>query len=603
GLTWYPIVIKNTEPGLGGVLNLEVERTPEAAGEPHQFQPGKNIELFSNHNLFEGQSVGGIIKSLSKNSLKLTISSEYLPEWVKEGKLGLNLTFDEHTYREMDFALRKVIGAESGRLAELRDTLYGIKKAKYKKENLELAFDELNSSQNEAVRKIDAAEDVAIVHGPPGTGKTTTLVRAILHTLKTEKQILVCSPSNIAVDLMTEKLAEQGVNVLRLGNPVRVSQNLLKNTLDARVMNEPRYKDLKQFRKKADEFRNMASKYKRSFGKAEKEQRARLHAEARSYKKEAELLEDYLVDEQVLNAQVIACTPVVAAGRLLRDKSFSSVFIDEAAQALEAACWIAIAKGDRVIFAGDHFQLPPTVKSSKAEAGGLAKTLFEKVINRQPETAVMLRTQYRMHEHIMGFSNLEFYKEKLIADEKVKDSRLSYDTSDALLNQPVEFLDTAGCGFNEEVNPETQSYFNDGEAKLLATHLEKLLKQHFEKCDKPVSVGVISPYREQVQYLTELLDENEFLKPYAPLISIKTVDGFQGQERDIIYISLVRSNENGDIGFLTDYRRMNVALTRAKKKLVVIGDSATLSYHKFYMDMMDYFEKIGSHKTAWEFIY
>jgi ATP-dependent RNA/DNA helicase IGHMBP2 len=603
GLTWYPIILKNTEPGIGGVTTLEIERTPEAAGEPHQFQPGKNAELFSNHPFYEGQSIGGTVKSLSKNSLKLTVSIESLPDWIKEGKLGLNITFDENSYREMDFALRRVIGAEDGRLAELRDILYGKKNARFKKEQAGLTIPQLNPSQNEAVRKIDAALDVALVHGPPGTGKTTTLVRSIIHTLKTERQVLVCSPSNTAVDLMTEKLSQQGINVLRLGNPVRVSENLIKNTLDSRVMSDPMYKDLKKFKKQAEELKNIAAKYKRNFGKAEKEQRARLFAEARSIKKEAEMLEDYLVDEQVMNAQVIACTPVVAAGRLLRDKYFTSVFIDEAAQALEAACWIAIAKGDRVIFAGDHFQLPPTVKSSKAEAGGLANTLFEKVIRTQPETTVMLRTQYRMHEHIMGFSNKRFYKGKLEANDSVKDSRLSLDTSEPLLYQPVEFLDTAGCGFNEEVNPETQSFFNDGEAKLLVNHLEQLLRQYYEKCEKPVSVGVISPYREQVQYLSDLLNENEFLKPYLPLISVKTVDGFQGQERDIMYISLARSNENGEIGFLADYRRINVALTRARKKLVVIGDSATLSYHKFYMEMMDYFEKIESHKTAWEYMY
>jgi ATP-dependent RNA/DNA helicase IGHMBP2 len=603
GLTWYPIVVKGTEPGLGGVITLEISRTSEAAGQPHMFQPGKNAEIFSNHAFYEGRTISGIIKSLSRNSLKITLNTEELPDWITQGRVGINLTFDENSYREMDFALRRVIGADNDRLAQLRDVLYGKTKASFKAENENLKVPELNDSQNQAVQKIDSAFDVAIVHGPPGTGKTTTLVKSIVHTLKTETQVLVCSPSNTAVDLMTEKLSAEGINVLRLGNPVRVSESLLRNTLDSRVMNHPMYKDLKKYRKEAEEYKQMAGKFKRNFGKNEKEQRARLYAEARNIKREAEALEDWLIEEQISKARVIACTPVVAAGRLLREKTFDSVFIDEAAQALEPACWIPISKAKRVIFAGDHFQLPPTVKSQKAGSGGLSATLFERVIKTQPDISVMLRTQYRMNQNIMEFSNRMFYFNKLIAADNVKGDVLNPHSEDPLLNSPVEFLDTAGCGFDEQVNPETVSYFNKGEADLLIKHIEMLHESYYAGCEKPLSVGVISPYREQVQLLTELVQENESLAPYKPLISVKTVDGFQGQERDVIYISLVRSNPGGEIGFLEDFRRLNVALTRAKKKLVVIGDSATISYNDFYMKMIDYFEEIKSHRTAWEFIY
>jgi ATP-dependent RNA/DNA helicase IGHMBP2 len=603
GLTWFPIIVKGTEPGLGGVVTIELTRTPESQGQPHMFQPGKNAEIFSNNSLYEGRTISGIIKSLSRNSLKITLSTDEVPDWINQGRVGINLTFDENSYREMDLALRRIIGAENDRASELRDVLYGKRKGSFKKENENLNFPDLNDSQNEAVRKIDSAMDVAVVHGPPGTGKTTTLVKAILHTLKTETQILVCSPSNTAVDLMTEKLSAEGINVLRLGNPVRVSETLLKNTLDSRVASHPMYKDLKKYRKEAEEYRQMAGKFKRNFGKSERDQRARLYAEARSIKREAEALEDWLVDEQISKARVIACTPVVASGRLLRDKVFDSVFIDEAAQALEPACWIPILKARRVIFAGDHFQLPPTVKSAKAETGGLSATLFEKVINNQSEAAVMLRTQYRMNKSIMEFSNRMFYYNKLIAADTVKDRVLYPGSEDSVLNTPVEFLDTAGCGFDEQVNPETVSYYNKGEADLLIKHIELLHQKYYQECDNPVSIGVISPYREQVQLLTELIDENENIQPYRPLISVKTVDGFQGQERDVVYISLVRSNSGGEIGFLEDFRRLNVALTRAKKKLVIIGDSATISYNDFYMKMMDYFEEIESHKTAWEYIH
>jgi ATP-dependent RNA/DNA helicase IGHMBP2 len=602
GLTWYPVVIKGNEKGLGGYLVLEIERTPDASGEPHQMQPGKNAELFSNNSEYAGQVINGVIKSLNKNTIKLSLTTDDLPHWVKEGKLGVNILFDENTYREMDLALKKVMSAKDDRLAELREIFYGEKQPYFDKENLDVFFTELNESQNDALRKIDAARDVAIVHGPPGTGKTTTLVRAIKHTLKTESQILICSPSNIAVDLVTEKLAEQGINVLRLGNPVRVSENLLKNTLDARVLNHPMYKELKQFRRKAAEYKQMAGKYKRNFGKAERDQRNKMYAEARSISREADDLESYLVDDQLSKAQVIACTPVVAAGRLIRDKVFDTVFIDEAAQALEPATWIPIIRAKRVVLAGDHFQLPPTVKSKKAEEGGFGATLFEKIIQNHPDAATMLKTQYRMNQLIMGFSNQKFYENKLIAHDSVSVRTLIPDSVDAILSEPVEFIDTAGCGHQEEMNPETLSYYNSGEAQILLSHLHMLFEKYYSLCDVPVSVGIISPYREQIQLINELISADEELKKFLPLITIKTVDGFQGQERDIIYINMVRSNESGDIGFLSDIRRMNVAITRAKKKLVVIGDSATLSHHPFYDEFLQYQENIKSYKSAWEFL-
>jgi ATP-dependent RNA/DNA helicase IGHMBP2 len=603
GLTWYPVVIVNTEIGLGEYLVLEIERTTHH-NEPHQFSGGKSAALFSNTG--EGDDaaqVQGVIKNVSGNRMKLALNIDELPDWAYDGKLGVNLLFDENSYREMDIALHKVMNAENNRLAELRAVLLGEAAPSFDKKDEKVVITTLNASQNDAVRNILSAKDVAIVHGPPGTGKTTTLVQAIRYTLRTEKQVLVCSPSNTAVDLLTEKLAREGINVLRLRNPARISEEVVSNTLDAKVTRHENYKDLKHYRKMAAEYRSMAQKYKRNFGKAEREQRQLLFAEARAILKEASALEDYILNEQFEKAEVIACTPVISAGRQLRDKQFKTVFIDEAAQALEPMSWIPITRADRVIFAGDHFQLPPTVKSKQAEAEGLKISLFEKCIERQPQCAVMLNTQYRMNEHIMNFSNHKFYHDGLKADFSVKDHVLSYDSAFPVLNAPVDFIDTAGCGFSEAINPESLSLANPEEANLLFRYLGMVMDQYESAGmgDRKITIGIISPYKEQVELLQQTLPQQPQLQKYLPWISVKTIDGFQGQERDAIFISLVRSNDSGEIGFLSDTRRMNVALTRAKRKLVVIGDSATLSYNRFYKDFLEYIDRIGAYHTAWEF--
>ncbi len=601
GVTWYPIVISNVEIGLGEYLIIEVERTTNH-NEPHQFSGGKIAALFSNAQT-DAAPINGTIKVINQNKLRLSLTIDDLPDWCDDGKLGINLLFDETSYKEMDIALEKVINAKNNRLAHLRDVMYGLKLPEFEDENKELHVTGLNQSQNEAVKKILSAKDIAIIHGPPGTGKTTTLVQAIRQTLLTEKQVLVCSPSNTAVDLLTEKLHREGVSVLRLGNPARISDDVLSNTLDAKIAAHESYKDLKAYRKTADEYFRMAGKYKRNFGKAEREQRQLLYIEARKILQEAKQLEDFILYEQFDKTQVIACTPVVSSSRMMRDRQFSTVFIDEAAQALEPMCWIPISRSERVIFAGDHFQLPPTVKSKEAEQKGLKETLMEKCMHLN-DCSVMLNVQYRMHENIMNFSNKEFYGGNLIADTSVKDTVLSYDENEFLLHTAFDFIDTAGCGFNEELNLESLSTSNPEEANLLLKHLHALLAQYEQgnKQNKKLSIGIISPYKEQVQLLTEKVSTDEILKEYGSRLAVKTIDGFQGQERDVIYISLVRSNDHQEIGFLSDTRRMNVALTRAKKKLVVIGDSATFGNHPFYKSFLDYVEKIGAYKSAWEFL-
>ncbi|MCW3104743.1 MAG: DNA-binding protein [Bacteroidetes bacterium] len=601
GVTWYPIIISNVEIGLGEYLVIDIERTTNH-NEPHRFSGGKIASLFSNNHQ-DAKPINGTIKVLNQNKLRLSLNLDELPDWCDDGKLGINLLFDETSYREMDIALEKVMNAHNNRLSHLRDVVTGRRLPEFEKIKEPVHITGLNQSQNTAVQKILSAKDIAIIHGPPGTGKTTTLVQAIRQTLKTEKQVLVCSSSNTAVDLLTEKLHREGINVLRLGNPARISEDVLSNTLDAKIAAHESYKDLKSYRKTAEEYFRMAGKYKRTFGREEREQRQLYYQEARKILQDARVLEDFIQSEQFDKAQVIACTPVVSAGRMMRDRFFSTVFIDEAAQALEPMCWIPLTRSGRVVFAGDHFQLPPTVKSKKAEDLGLKKTLFEHCMQLE-QVPVMLNTQYRMNELIMNFSNAEFYGGELKADASVKDTVLSFDEQEHLLHTPFDFVDTAGCGYTEITNPESLSIANPEEANLLIDHLKRMLQQYEQsgRPGQPISIGIISPYKEQVQYLIQKIEGDEALKDHPSRISVKTVDGFQGQERDVIYISMVRSNEAMEIGFLSDTRRMNVALTRAKKKLVVIGDSATFGSHPFYKDLLDYVDSIGAHKSAWEFI-
>jgi predicted DNA helicase len=434
------------------------------------------------------------------------------------------------------------------------------------------------------------------VHGPPGTGKTTTLVQAVKTLIQRDhQQILVVAPSNTAVDLLSEKLADEGLNVLRVGNPARVSEHLMSLTLDSKMAEHDSMKTIKKLKKQANEFRNMAHKYKRNFGKAEREQRKALFDEAYKIMKEVGNAEQYIIDDLVAKAQVITATLVGANHSTVRTLQYHTVVIDEAGQALEPACWIPILKAKKVILAGDHNQLPPTIKSIEAARGGLSTTLLEKCAGMYPEAVVLLEEQYRMHEMIMGYPSKVFYQDKLKAHISVAGHLLFPGDS------PLVFIDTAGCGFEEK--RDGTSTTNPEEAVFLLKHLSQfvaVLSVHYSVQDFP-SVAVISPYRQQIHLLNELLLHAPELQEYRTKISVNTIDSFQGQERDIVYISMTRSNTDGEIGFLSDIRRMNVAMTRARKKLVVIGDSATLSYLKFYADFISYAEKANAYQSAWEF--
>ncbi len=607
GLTWYPVTITKEDVGFGGKVVLELERPAGQQG-LHLFQVGKNAALFGNipgRSATDRPTLSGVITSVRRNKLTLATTKEDLPDWVLEGgKLGIDLTFDEVSYREMDYALGKVMGAYGDRLADLRDILLGAKPARFRPEKADDLFypSPLNESQLAAVRHVQAAQDVAIIHGPPGTGKTTTLVQAILETIRRERRVLVCAPSNTAVDLLTEKLAERGVNVIRMGNPSRVSDLLLEHTLDAQVMAHKRYGELRSMRLTAEQYREEAGKHTKHFGWEEREQRRHLKEEARALHQEADGLERYITEDLLDQVQVITCTLVGASNRNIRHLTYETVFIDEAAQALEPGCWIPIAKAQRVVLAGDHQQLPPTVKSEKA--GALRETLFEKAIKRQPEASRMLEVQYRMHEQIMQFSSEQFYDGRLVAAPTVAHAGLeAYDLRFAP-DLPVEFLDTAGFGFQEITIPESRSTANPEEADLLLKRLAQLLEP-YDQADHetdPLSIGVIAPYRAQINYLKDAVEENDELSGLLlhRQLSVGTVDSFQGQERDIIAISLTRSNSHGEIGFLSDIRRMNVGMTRARKKLLLVGDSSTLGSHPFYKAFLDYVERVGGYRTAWE---
>lgn len=598
GTTWYPVKLKRDYIGTGERLIIEIERTTHL-DQPSAFQSGKSVSVFSNASgTPEKDHVNGVINYVRDNTMTITLNSDELPDWIEDSLLGVDVMFDEMSYREMEFALREVMKADDNRVAMLRDILLGTEPPS----RMEHAFSSsgmsslLNSSQQEALRQVMEAMDVAFIHGPPGTGKTTTLVEAIRMTILEQKQVLVCAPSNAAVDLLADKLSEQGLQVLRIGHPARVTEQSLSKTLDARIAAHPHYAELRELRKRMEQIKSTAFKYKKRFGYHEKEQRRMLLQEAKLLKSDADMLEFYIVNDLLQNAEAICCTLVGSSHPVMRGKKFSTVFIDEAGQALEPACWIPLLRSARVVFAGDHCQLPPTIKSNEAARQGLARTLFEKGIDKHPNFSTMLRVQYRMHEDIMKFSSHHFYHDGLIAHDSVVHELLRPNQA------PVAFIDTAGCGYTESQDKETLSRYNEEEAQLLMQQVERLVEEVGVEdwLQQPITLGIITPYRAQVDYLHQLAEGSRILEPLARLITIDTVDAFQGQERDVIAISFVRSNDRGEVGFLGDIRRTNVAMTRARRKLMMIGDSATLGAHPFYLELLDYVQAGGFYKSAFE---
>lgn len=585
GDAWFPISIGRSYYNSLNQMVVEVMRQPGSDIE-HNFEAGRPVCFFTIKNDM-GTAGAKNTKGGSKlQYLSFTATVSYaeqdrmvvaLPDsgrivdLQRQDALGVQLFFDETSYRLMFEALDRVIRARSGRLADLRDIFYT--KAPASRYTFDaMRFPWLNASQEKAVNEVLWAKDVAVVHGPPGTGKTTTLVEAIFETLRRESQVLVCAQSNMAVDWISEKLVDRGINVLRIGNPTRVNDKMLSFTYERRFEAHPDYPQLWSIRKAIRELRQQR-KHADSW-----------HQKMDCLKSRATELELRIRSSLFGEARVIASTLTGAANRVLEGEKYSTLFIDEAAQALEAACWIAIRKAGRVILAGDHCQLPPTVKSIMALKGGLGKTLMERIVENKPETVTLLKMQYRMNEQIMKFSSEWFYHGMVESAPTVSHRGiLDYDT-------PMMWIDTAECDGKEEFVGENFGRINRAEAELtlqtLQQYLEKIGKQRI--LEESIDVGIISPYRAQVQLLRKELRKREFFRPYRHLLTVNTVDGFQGQERDIILISLVRSNDGGDIGFLRDLRRMNVAITRARMKLIILGSSETMTSHPFYKKLYEY---------------
>ena len=614
GDAWFPLQVGKSFYNSLNQTAIEVFRTSDQDIE-HNFEFGRPVMFFRSEGSEELKyfSFTGTVSYVDGDRMVVTVpdSAPLLELQQSTDPIGVQLSFDETSYKLMFEALDRVMKAKNNRLAYLRDLFYSHQKAgRFSFEPMKFPW--LNPTQERAVNEVLWAKDVAIVHGPPGTGKTTTLVEAINETLMRESQVLVCAQSNMAVDWISEKLVDRGINVLRIGNPTRVNDKMLGFTYERRFESHPDYPQLWAIRKAIRELRKNRKKGSENY-----------HQKMDRLKSRAAEIEIRINAELFGEARVIACTLVGSAHRLLEGMKFGTLFIDEAAQALEAACWIPMRRASRVILAGDHCQLPPTVKSIAALRAGLGKTLMERIAKNKPEVVTLLKIQYRMNDEIMRFSSDWFYGGKVESAPQIKyRSVLDYD-------HPITWIDTSNeenqitiegedapedsasassaasaanqnsdLNFKEQFVGESFGRINKAEAELtlltLAEYFTKIGKQRV--LEERIDVGIISPYRAQVQYLKKLIKKYEFFKPYRRLISVNTVDGFQGQERDVILISLVRSNDEGQIGFLKDLRRMNVAMTRARMKLIILGNRDTMTKHPFYKKLWEYVEAINNNE-------
>ena len=614
GDAWFPLQVGKSFYNSLNQTAIEVFRTSDQDIE-HNFEFGRPVMFFRSEGSEELKyfSFTGTVSYVDGDRMVVTVpdSAPLLELQQSTDPIGIQLSFDETSYKLMFEALDRVMKAKNNRLAYLRDLFYSHQKAgRFSFEPMKFPW--LNPTQERAVNEVLWAKDVAIVHGPPGTGKTTTLVEAINETLMRESQVLVCAQSNMAVDWISEKLVDRGINVLRIGNPTRVNDKMLGFTYERRFESHADYPQLWAIRKAIRELRKNRKKGSENY-----------HQKMDRLKSRAAEIELRINAELFGEARVIACTLVGSAHHLLEGMKFGTLFIDEAAQALEAACWIPMKRASRVILAGDHCQLPPTVKSIAALRAGLGKTLMERIAENKPEVVTLLKIQYRMNDEIMRFSSDWFYGGKVESAPQIKyRSVLDYD-------HPITWIDTSNeenqitiegedapedsastassvsaanlnsdLNFKEQFVGESFGRINKAEAELtlltLAEYFTKIGKQRV--LEERIDVGIISPYRAQVQYLKKLIKKYEFFKPYRRLISVNTVDGFQGQERDVILISLVRSNDEGQIGFLKDLRRMNVAMTRARMKLIILGNKDTMTKHPFYKKLWEYVEAINNYE-------
>ena len=593
GDAWFPLHPGRTYYNSVNQYCIEVTRQGDEEID-HNFEYGKPVVFFSAEapagDLKQATGIRffgftGTVSYVDGNRMVVAIPEGHTLELQNSPlPLGVQLFFDETSYRFMFDALERVMNAKGTRLAYLRDLFYSHQPAGTFTFDA-MRFPWLNASQERAVNDVLRAKDVRVLHGPPGTGKTTTLVEAINETLKRETQVLVCAQSNTAVDWISEKLVDCGIPVLRLGNPTRVNDKMLSFTYEHRFADHPDYPKLWQVRRTMREMR-----------RRRRESGERFHQKIERLKEVAVELEVRINADIFGQARVIASTLVGAGNKLLDGHKFGTLFIDEAAQALEAACWIPIRRASRVIFAGDHCQLPPTVKRLDALKGGLGTTLMERIVNNKPECVSLLEVQYRMNDEIMQFSSDYFYHGKMRSAPEVA-HRVIHEGDAPILwfnTSAINLGEDEQDNFREQFIGETFGRVNKGEAgltlSLLQIYFQRVGKQYI--LDNRIDVGIISPYRAQVQYIKRLIRKRAFFKPFRHLITVNTVDGFQGQERDVILISLVRANDMGQIGFLRDLRRMNVAITRARMKLFILGDAPTMTRHPFYRRLFNYIQRV-----------
>lgn len=573
GQCWFPVRLGRSYYNSLNRFVVEVARDEVADEVDSAFEYGCQVRFF--YEALDGKIIyrnfPAMVSFCDGCHMAVVLpSTSALKEIDGVARLGVDLAFDETSFAAMREALDDVASAKGSRLAELRDVLCGFVAPGFR-ELQPMMFPWLNASQQRAVNKTLCCRDVMVVHGPPGTGKTTTLVEAVYETLRREPQVMVCAQSNAAVDWICGKLIDRGVPVLRVGNPARVDDKVLSATYERQFEAHPDYPELWGVRKAIREVAAGRRRMSRADASALSN---RLH----NLRRRAVELEVKIQVEILESARVVASTLVGSDNAVLNGRRFTTLYIDEAGQALEAACWIAIRKADRVIFAGDHCQLPPTVKSVEAERAGLSRSLMESVVDKCRLAVELLTVQYRMNEAIMRFSSDWFYGGRLQAAEEVKcRGILDFDS-------PVEWLDTSEMDFAEKYVSATGGRVNPDEGKFMLDSLEAYIKRIGEKRveDENLDFAVISPYKAQVSWLRRNAKKRNVLRRLKGKIAINTIDGFQGQERDVVFISLVRSNDDGKIGFLSDLRRMNVAMTRARMKLVIIGSAATLTRHPFY---------------------
>ena len=561
------------------ILTIRYQKADEAGDE--EFEPGKPVRLFYKKDNGEPVELAQqcFIDNVATGTIGLKVGNQStLQSIVDTGKvhlLGVQLAVDATSYNVMKSALQEAIRRDDENFVQLREAMIGATKPRFRPLP-RVSCPWLNESQELAVQKVLEARDVAVVHGPPGTGKTTTLVESILETLQRESQVLVSAPSNVAVDWISEQLSKRGVNVLRIGNPVRISDEMLDCSYERRYADHPDYAELWSIRKHLRE----------SVRGGNYESKASHLRKLRYRQTELEIkIQTELFDA----ARVVSCTLIGAANQVLGNRRFQTLFIDEAAQALEPACWNAILRATKVVFCGDHRQLPPTVKSVAAAKGGLSNTLMQYIAKEKPECVSMLNIQYRMNKAIMGFPSRYFYHNKLQADASVAERMLTP------IDTAITWFDTSKSSYSELSASATASKSNPHEARLLIhvlkDYIEFIGKNRID--DAQTDFGIITPYKSQARLIRRLLKMNYHLKYLRRRIAVNTVDGFQGQERDVIVISMVRDNENGSVGFLRDLRRMNVAITRARMKLIIVGNIETLSHNDFYRDFAEYVSNVG----------